>query len=198
MRFLLFILLFTLTFGCELPETERGIPKNENAALPDQIADTIEVIYSEQGNIKLKLRSPKLVMSENAGMQYNEFPIGVELDFFDKKGAKNADLVADYGYDDQRNREQYVKGNVVITHVKQGWVYTTEELFIDEKKDSIHNNGKPVKITKPDGTLLQGDSFRSNTRMDYIEIKNLFDSTLPIEESPINSGVNSPIQETEE
>lgn len=126
-------------------------------------------------------------MKDTVGSQYNKFPNGVLMDFFDKDGMKNADLTADFGVDDPTHRERYAKGNVVINH-KDGSIYETDEIYIDEKRDSVHNNGHPVKLTKPDGTLIQGDSFRSNGRLDFIEIKNVFDSTVPFEESQLGTG----------
>lgn len=190
MRHFLALLFLLALAACKLPETERGGDKADTEELPNQTADTIEVVYSEKGILKLKLKSSKLVMSEKAGQQFNEFPEGLYMDFFDKEGKKNADLVGDYGFDDQQKRERYVKGNVIIKSSKDGWVYTTDELYINENKDSIHNNGKPVKITKPDGTLIQGDTFYSNSRMDFISIKNVFDSQLPVEDSQLNSVAN--------
>jgi len=166
--------------ACKLPDTERVNEKIVDAVLPNQTADTIDVVYSEHGIIKMRLRAPFLIMKESNGEQYNEFPNGIEIDFFNKDGEKNGDLVADSGVDDPANRERYVKGNVVINS-KDGTVYETDELYINEEYDSVHNNGLPVKLTKQDGTILQGDSFESNSRLEFIRIKNLFDSAVPIE-----------------
>ncbi len=181
---LFFFLLFILS--CELPETPRGSNAQTDQELPDQTSKNVDVVYSEEGVIKMRLRAPYLIMKDTVGNQYNEFPNGVNIDFYDEQGQKNGDLVSDFGVDNPGDRERYAKGNVVI-NFKNGWIYETDELYIDEKKDSVHNAGKPVKITKQDGTILQGDSFRSNSHLDFIEIKNLFDSAVPIEENQVNS-----------
>lgn len=140
----------------------------------------VDITYSEEGQIKVKLKAPTLIMKDNNTEQYNEFPDGLVMTFYNKEGEKNADLYANYGFDDVRARERYVKDSVRIV-TTEGAVYTTNELYIDEKKDSVHNNGKYVKITDTDGTLVQGEGFVANTRMEKIRILKTLPSQVPIE-----------------
>ncbi len=180
------LLLFALT-SCKLPTTEYGEESTKKVELPDQTADTIDVIYSEQGIIKLKLSSPTLIMRDTPKEQYNEFPDGVDITFYDKEGKENAVLHANYGIDNPRTKMRSVRDSVIIVSKKDGYTYSTNQLFIDERNDSVYNEGKYVKIVKPDGTFLQGYGFLSTTRMDKITIKNIFNSTVPVDENSVNS-----------
>ncbi len=175
------LLLLLLVTACQLPTTDYGENEKEKQPTPDQVADSIEVIYSEDGILKLKLRAPILVTHDQEE-KYNEFPEGLKVLFYDQKGEENAELTAKFGYDNQQKRNRYVKDSVVIISKKDGWIYSTEELYIDDVKDSVYNNGKYVKLTQPDGTIIQGYGFTSDTRMEKIYINNVFDSALPVEE----------------
>lgn len=191
MRFVIFIFSLCLFLNCKVTREDQERVKNLARDMPEQVADSVDVTYSEEGIIKLKLKAPKLVMKNERAERYEEFPDGLVISFFKKNGEKNADLYADYGFSDQTKRERYVKNDVKII-TTDSVTYTTDELYIDEKKDSVHNNGKYVKITKPDGTLLQGYGFTSNTRMEKIRINDIFNSELPVEEEDMNSEITQP------
>ena len=180
--------------ACKLSEEDQQKMKRMQRDLPEQEADSVDVIYSERGEIKMMLEAPKLVMKDDRNETYNEFPEGLHMTFYNEGGEKNADLYANYGYDDQRARERYVKDCVRII-TADGYHYTTSELYIDDKKDSVHNNGKYVKITRDDGTLLQGVGFTSDSRLEKIRINSIRNSQLPIEEEQQDSlAQNSPAE----
>ena len=180
MRWMHFLFFLGLLFACDLDKQQQKHADNRPQELPEQEADSVDVIYSEQGTIKFKLKAPKLLMKEAVNDSYNEFPEGLHMTFFDKTGEKNADLYANYGYDDQKERERYVRDSVKIITSK-GEIFTTDELYIDEAKDSVHNNGNYVKITRPNGTVVQGKGFISDTRMERILIPQILPSTYVLE-----------------
>lgn len=172
--------LFFCISACNLKQEQQTNEAIKNSTTPDQMGTDVDITYSEEGQIKVKLKAPTLIMKDNNTEQYNEFPDGLVMTFYNKEGEKNADLYANYGFDDVRARERYVKDSVRIV-TTEGAVYTTNELYIDEKKDSVHNNGKYVKITDTDGTLVQGEGFVANTRMEKIRILKTLPSQVPIE-----------------
>lgn len=176
-----YILFLGLTFSCSLDKEQQRHSNIIKPKLPAQIADSVNVTYSEQGVIKFKLSAPKLIMKDSNVETYNEFPDGLHLTFFKEDGTKNAELFADYGYDNQRKRLRYVKDSVKIITSK-GEIFTTSELYINEAKDSVYNNGKYVKITKPNGTIIQGYGFISDTRLEKIRISKITDSRYVLEE----------------
>lgn len=182
--------LLLLIFGiqsCELIKPKQKEEKKEiNRTLPAQSADSVEVTYSEHAILKAKLKAPKLVMKENGAEQYNEFEKGLSIDFFDKSGEKNARLTANYGYDNTSKRSRFVKDSVRIV-MKDSTIYITDELYIHDQKDTITNNGKFVKITRADGTLLQGYGFISDTRMEKVRINKVFKSKVKIKENQLKT-----------
>lgn len=181
MKLFISLLFVSLLVACSLDKEQRKRANQMQPELPEQIADSVAITYSEQGEIKAKLNAPKLVMKEGRTESFNEFPEGLHMIFFNKEGEKNADLYANYGYDDQQKRERYVRDSVKII-TKDGEVFTTDELYIDEAKDSVHNNNQYVKITRPNGTIIQGEGFVSNTRLEPIRILRTRNSQVVLEE----------------
>lgn len=175
--------------SCELAQDKTQEKKEINRTLPAQTADSVEVIYSEHAIIKAKLKAPRLVMKENGSDQYNEFEKGLAIDFFDKNGGKNARLTANYGYDNTSKRSRFVRDSVKII-MKDSTIYVTDELYIDDQKDTITNNGKFVKITRADGTLLQGYGFTSDTRMEKVRINRIFKSKVNVKDKSLNTKTN--------
>lgn len=178
--------VIVLLASCNFTEEEQNKAKSIHEPMPSQTATNIDVTYSENALIKVKLSAPLAIMENKGGQSVNEFPDGLLMTFYDKEGIKTADLYADYGYDNQGKRERYAKKNVRIISA-DSTLYETDEIYIDEVKDSIHNNEGYVKITKPDGTLLQGYGFLSNTRMNPIRINNVFNSKVPVENQEITT-----------
>lgn len=187
-----FILLFLISLcACQVSEENKAKAKAMSAELPDQVADSVHIIHSEQGIIKVIIKAPNLIMRDTPKEQFSEFPNGIAMEFFNKKGDKTADLLGDYGYDNSRQNERIVRDSVVIITDK-GDTIKTDELIMLEQKDSIHNNGKYFSITKQDGTFLQGYGLVANNSFQNIRLNNVFQSQYAIEEDALSSPSNAP------
>ncbi len=193
------ILLFGLSLfftSCQLPEPDKIDPNAERPVLPDQIGKDVEIIHSEQGIKKILLTAPTLVMHDSSSEQYNEFPDGVALTFYDKAGEKNADLTGKYAIDYPKSKKRYIRDSVIIITSK-GDRIEADDLHMNEQADSIYTN-KPVKITRTNGDLLYGpDGLTSNTRMDDIYIPNVRAPQLTVQQGQNPSSEGSGNQKPE-
>jgi len=175
---LLPILLFFI--ACTVSETERRKANAVNQPLPDQKAKDVEIIHSEQGIKKVKITAPELVMRDTPKEQLSEFPIGVAITFFDKKGEETANLTAKFGQDNAKKRERYVRDSVIIKTIKNE-IIETDELFMNDAKDSIYNNGKFVKYTSPTRGLIQGYGLLADAGFTNVRILSVFDSQIIVD-----------------
>jgi len=182
--YILFSLFLVIT-ACSLSETDRQKVDQMNQAMPNQTADSVEIIHSEEGLIKVKIKAPKLIMRDDAEDQFSEFPEGVVIDFFDDNGEKTADLSALYGRENPRKKERIVRDSVVINTVDNK-VIETGELYMNDQADSISNNGQFVKITTPT-QLIQGYGLEADSRFTNIRINDIFNSEILVEEEKTNT-----------
>ncbi len=116
-------------------------------ALPVGEADTIRVVYTDSARTVAILTAPKNIDFTNQPFPYSEFPLGVEVVFFDKN-ADETYVKADYGIIYNRTNLVDLRGNVHINtpdsanlftsqlywDVDREWVFT-EENFTFKSKD---------------------------------------------------------------
>lgn len=92
---------------------------------PMEIVNDLVVKYSEQGNMKVFVKTPKSLTYQN---ETRVFPDSVNISFFDSLGTVITTLRSDSGRYD-RNADVYiVKGNVRVVKSETKEILTTSEL----------------------------------------------------------------------
>ena len=150
--FCILVLTGFVFFACEPSKKKAGKPYTG----PIEIINGVEVKHSEQGLLKVFLRTPKQLRYQN---QDQIFPDTVNIDFYDQLGGKViTTLRADSGHFDQRKNIYTVKGNVrvvksetkeLLTTTELMWSPDTRKVFTDKfvsvknivTKDVINGNG---------------------------------------------------------
>jgi LPS export ABC transporter protein LptC len=150
--FCILVLTGFLFFSCEQNKKKEGKPY----AGPIEIINGVEVKHSEQGLLKVFLRTPRQLRYQN---QDQIFPDTVNIDFYDQLGSRViTTLRADSGHFDQRKNIYTVKGNVrvvksetkeLLTTTELMWSPDTRKVFTDKfvsvknmvTKDVINGNG---------------------------------------------------------
>lgn len=142
----IFSLLAIAIFSCK-NNYEQVKLLNQFDALPVGEADTIRVVYTDSAQTIAILKAPKNIDYTNQPFPYSEFPIGVEVVFFDENNMETF-VKADYGILYNRTNLVDLRGNVQITtpdgadlrtsqlywDVNREWVFT-EENFTFKNKD---------------------------------------------------------------
>ena len=123
---------------------------------PIETVNGVEVKYSEQGALKVLLKTPKQLRFQN---EDKVFPDTVNIHFYDPTGTDVITrLRADSGRFDQRKNVYVVKGNVrvvksqtqeILTTTELNWSPETRKVFTDKfvtvknlvTKDVINGNG---------------------------------------------------------
>ncbi|GGM82429.1 hypothetical protein GCM10010967_12610 [Dyadobacter beijingensis] len=116
------LVLFSLLFvACESKKDKIGAVYNG----PLEIVNDLVVKYSEQGNMKVYVKTPKSLTYQN---ESRVFPDSVNISFFDSLGTVVTTLRSDSGRYD-RNADVYiVKGNVRVIKSETREILTTSEL----------------------------------------------------------------------
>jgi LPS export ABC transporter protein LptC len=142
-----------------------------------------EIIYSDSAVVKMKLTGPKL--DRYSGEKpHIIFPQGMNILFYDDSMKVISRLKADYGIRYESDGIMEAKRNVEVINVK-GQKLNTEDLILNEAKDSIYTNVF-VKITEGD-EVIYGDGLKSNsdfTKWKIMNVKGMFNLKDDPQENP--------------
>ena len=155
-----YIFLFAACFTtCEndINEVNRLFSSEETQV---ETALGVEMLYSDSAILNLRIITPKLVRHIADKDPWQEFPDGLEIEFFDKKGAEvTGRMTAKYAerYDHQ---SKFIVRDSVVWYGEKGEKLETEELIWEEENDKVHTN-KFVIVRRP-GEIIYGHGFESN------------------------------------
>ena len=131
--------LCALFFAACEPKTDKiGAAYNG----PIEIVNDLVVKYSEQGNMKVYVKTPRSLTYQN---ETRVFPDSVNISFFDSLGTVVTTLRSDSGRYD-RNADVYiVKGHVRVVKLQDHQILTTTELNWSPGTRKVFTD-KPLKI----------------------------------------------------
>lgn len=146
---------------------ELSIQNEEN--YPVETIEDCEIIYSDSAQVRVILNAMVLnrFVSENP---FLEFTDGIRVQFFNAKGKKESELVADYARLYQETNLMIAKNNVKVRNV-DGDILESEELIWDQEKKEIYSE-EFVKITT-EHEVIYGNGFVSNQNFTKYMIKNI-------------------------
>jgi len=139
--------------------------KDESATV---VAKNSEIIYTENGRIKLKVFAPVTKSYQNTEEPYDEFPEGITVYTFSDSMEIESQLTSKYAHHSEYNGLWSASNNVVTKNSK-GETLNTEHLFWDQKRKIIYTDDM-VKITTDDG-VQYGQGFISDETFSNWEIK---------------------------
>lgn len=138
--------------------------------LANMTAMDVRVLYSETALVKIEVQSPTVLSYNKDDNPYREFPDGFLVLFYDTLMQVKSKISADYGISHDKTGLMEARYNVVVENVKKGEKLETEELFWDQKKETIYSN-KFVKITRGE-EVITGDGLTSDQSFENVEISN--------------------------
>jgi LPS export ABC transporter protein LptC len=119
--------------------------KNKEGALytgPVEIVNNVEVKYSEQGKIKVWMKTPRSRRYQN---ETKVFPDTINISFFDSLGTVVTRLRSDSGRYDQNADVYIVKGNVRVVKSETNEILTTSELNWSPRTRKVFTE-KPLAV----------------------------------------------------
>ncbi|OFX43160.1 MAG: LPS export ABC transporter periplasmic protein LptC [Bacteroidetes bacterium GWA2_30_7] len=163
------IAMISFCFSCE-NELEKVNFFSKEVVLPNQSAIDIEVLYSEDAVVQLKLTAPVLEHYNDEEEPFVLFPKGIHVYFFNSKKEIESELQANYAKYFEKKKLWEARDDVRTINEKCD-LLNTEQLFWNENKETIYSD-KFVKITTAEEVLF-GDGFESNQNFTKYQIKKL-------------------------
>ena len=141
----------------------------EDELLPVEVADSVQIIYSDSALLKVILEANHLerFLGENP---YLEMTQGVHVRFFNNLGQVESELRSNYAVSYENTDIMEAKEDVVVVN-KEGETLNTEHLIWEEKTERIHTE-EFVKITTEDEVIF-GHGFESNQDFTKYKIKKI-------------------------
>ena len=164
---ILFVSLGVIFISCT-PNIDmvRALEDKEDKAL--MTAKNSEIVYTENGRVKLKIISPVTKYYQNKENPHTEFPEGITVYTFSDSMEIESELTSKYANYYEKKGLWEANNNVVAKNSK-GETLNTEHLFWDQNKKTIYTDDM-VKITSADVTQY-GQGFLSDESFSNWEIK---------------------------
>lgn len=159
MRCLFFLSLILLLSSCE-NDIARVKGLSGRKILPNETAQEVIILYSDSGNVIVKLETPLLTrLAEPRKMML--MPDGVKLTFFDHEGKVSSTLRSQKAriFDLPGHQVMEAERDVVVVN-SDGDRLNTERLIWDQKTAEITSNAF-VKVTRKD-EVITGTGLRAN------------------------------------
>lgn len=130
---------------------------------PQSTTKSINLFYTDSGKVQANLRSPKMLDYSQEDFPFREFPIGLEVDFFDEDSTKNT-VISDYGIIYSLTNIIDLRGNVEIV-TSDSTVLNSQQLYWDESENWLFTDQK-YTIQMPNGAINDGEGFDANQNFD--------------------------------
>ena len=108
--------------------------------LPQQTGYDVEIVFTDSGTLKWKLYAPEINRFDSKENPYIEFPKGIKIIDFDREGNIESKLTANYAIYYQKDKLGEAKSNVVAIKETTGEQLYTEQLFWDQKSETVYSN----------------------------------------------------------
>lgn len=180
-KYFLLALSIVIIVACEnnIQDVER-ITRFENPL--QEIASDIEILYSEDGQVKAKLLAPEMVKNSE-GKPYTEFSKGLNVYILNKNKSITTELSANYGIKYDKDDTTVISQNVKVIN-KDGITLETEKLTRNDKTGELHTDAF-VKITTETqvikGMGLTANEDFSSYKIDSVQgYVSIFDTEIPL------------------
>ncbi len=168
MKKVIFIILVFIIFSCENKIEEiNNLTHEEN--FPDISAKNIEIIYTDNGKVKVILFAKKLEKYIQEKKTYTEFEKGINVKFFDENGILESSMVSDYARYYDKKHIFVAESNVIAKNHLKNEQLNTEYLVWEQEKELIYSD-KFVKITRKDN-IIYGNGFQADQNFTNLKIR---------------------------
>lgn len=145
------------------------VPGADVNSLPSLVVRNFETVQTDSGKVQMVLRSPLMERRVIESGTFNEFPLGVEVIFYDGKKEQVASIISQYAKYNESEKLWELRYEVKARN-ELNELLETELLYWDEEKELVYTD-KFVRITGEE-RIISGTGFESDTRFSRWEIRN--------------------------
>lgn len=157
----------TMLLSCEnnIKEVESLTAKETR---PEIYGENVEFVFTDSTRIQYKAFAIEFVQVKNEEEEYNEFPKGGNVVYFNDDGTEAWTIRSNYAKNLVGDKLWELRNDVVAVS-DDGKTINTELMYWDQKKKEIYSN-QYVRITKKDGQMLEGNSFQADDKLNQITL----------------------------
>ncbi len=154
------LILAVVVAGCNTSDNKEPVEYNG----PLKEAENVELFYSENNTVKVKMQAELLYEFENGD---REFPKGVYMEFYNEFGRLSSTLRANHAFFFKKEEQWRGRGKVEVKNIEKHEQLNTEELFWKPKSKKIFTD-KFVTI-RQQGDVIYGEGLDANQDLsDYL------------------------------
>ncbi len=175
-----FVLVFALLVATGCIREEKVTLQQEAITWDVNVerAQDVEIIYSDSALVRVTIAGPTMLYYANNREPQQEFPDGVQVDFYDAEGQRTSTLTGKYGIRQEARGLVIVRDSVVWRSINNETL-ETEELIWEERMQRVYNH-KFVVVTRPD-EIIYGHGFEATQDFKYSRI-NAIEGRIKVEE----------------
>ncbi|HLO69855.1 MAG TPA: LPS export ABC transporter periplasmic protein LptC [Flavipsychrobacter sp.] len=162
------ILLFAMVIGCKNDPKEINALVTKGAQQEDK-AEDVTILYSDNGNVKMRLYAKEFVKNDVAKPPYTDMRKGLKVEFYGDSLKVESTLTARYARYYEKQGNILIRDSIVIVN-KKGEKLNTEELVWNQSAKKLFTE-KFVKITTPT-QVMYGDGLEANEDFTWYRILN--------------------------
>ncbi len=160
--------MFVLLVSCK-ETVKETIPNFESVEdVPTLRSNDVSTLVSDSGITRYRIETLEWLMFDKAQEPYWYFPQGIYVEKFDSLFAIEAMIEGDTATFFKPKQLWHLRGNVKMQNI-QNEIFTTEELFWDQKKKRIYSD-QFIHIERED-RVIEGYGFDSNEEMTKYTIR---------------------------
>lgn len=133
---------------------------------PLREAENVELFYSEDQRVKVKMKSP-LVYEFQTGDR--EFPKGLYIEFFDEAGKLASTLKTDHAYYFKSENKWRARGHVEVVNLEKNEQLNTEELYWKPAEEFIFTDN--FVTIRQQNDVIYGQGLEARQDMSSYSIK---------------------------
>lgn len=157
----------TMLLSCEnnIKEVESLTAKETR---PEIYGENVEFVFTDSTRIQYKAFAIEFLQVKNEEEEYNEFPKGGNVVYFNDDGTKAWTIRSNYAKNLVKDKLWELRNDVVAVS-DDGKTINSELMYWDQEKKEIYSD-QYVRITKKDGQMLEGNSFRADDKLNQITL----------------------------
>lgn len=160
--------MFVLLISCK-ETVKETIPNFESVEeIPTLRSNDVSTLISDSGITRYRIETLEWLMFDKAKEPYWYFPQGIYVEKFDSIFTVEAMIEGDTANFYKNKQLWHLRGNVKMQNL-QNEIFTTEELFWDQKKKEIYSD-QFIRIERED-RVIEGYGFDSNEEMTKYTIR---------------------------
>lgn len=132
-----------------------------------EVAENVDIYYSENGRVQLRIQGPLMVRSSHQGKATDAFPEGLQVTFFDNEANAKSWLSAKKGTRYPQDRKIVLQDSVVFYNTEQEELRTSELIWWES--DGSMETAKFVEIKRP-GERIRGFGFKAKDNLTRFEM----------------------------